>query len=92
MGKALSEQVGGDHYLGFEIQPVEFIVRNELGFLEGNIIKRICRYRQKGHVQDLDKIIHECELIRHFYTHDGGGGGAVNKEELFVALQKRQRN
>lgn len=62
---ALSRQVGGDHYKGFEIQPVEFIVKNKLGFLEGAIIKRICRYNRPGGKgrEDLEKIRHECELL-----------------------------
>jgi len=30
---ALKTQVGGDHYKQFEIQPVEFITRNNLGFI-----------------------------------------------------------
>lgn len=55
----LKYQVGGDHYKHFKIQPVEFIVANKLGFLEGCIIKRICRRKPN----DLDKIKHEIELI-----------------------------
>ena len=35
---ALNKQVGGKHYASMAIQPVEFIVANELGFLEGNIV------------------------------------------------------
>ena len=61
----LQRQVGGDHYKGFAIQPVEFITRNKLGFLEGCIIKRLCRYNRiggKGH-EDLEKIQHEIELL-----------------------------
>jgi hypothetical protein len=64
---ALDRQVGGDHYKGFEIQPVEFITRNKLGFLQGNIIKRICRYnRLRGAftaLDDLLKIKHEVDLL-----------------------------
>ena len=64
---ALSEQVAGNHYLHFPIQPIKFIVDNELSFLQGCIIKRICRYKFKGTKQDalkdLRKIQHECELI-----------------------------
>jgi len=36
------------HYTCFKIQPIEFIKANELGFLEGNVIKYICRYPYKG--------------------------------------------
>lgn len=59
----LDIQIGGDHYKDFEIQPVEFIVKNELGFLEGCVIKRICRYNRQGGVEDLKKIKHEIDLL-----------------------------
>ena len=45
-----------EHYCaGFEIEPLDFIVENQLDFLEGNIIKYISRYDQKGGVKDLKK-------------------------------------
>jgi hypothetical protein len=50
-------QVGGDHYLT-EIQPWDFIIANNLSFLQGNIIKYICRYNDKGGVEDLYKADH----------------------------------
>ena len=37
--KATLKQVGGSHYKDCKIQPVEYIVGNDLTFLEGNIIK-----------------------------------------------------
>ena len=58
-----STQVGGSHYKSMKIQPVEFILANDLGFCEGNIIKYTCRYRQKGGIQDLEKVIHYAELL-----------------------------
>ena len=56
-------QIGGSHYKSMKIQPVEFILANELGFCEGNVIKYICRYKQKGGVQDLKKVVHYAELL-----------------------------
>lgn len=56
-------QVGGEHYKGMKIQPAEFIHANGIGFLEGCIIKRACRWRGKGGVQDLEKIKHEVDLL-----------------------------
>lgn len=49
--------------MNFEIQPIEFIVKNNLGFLEGCIIKRICRYPYKGGIEDLRKAKHEIDLL-----------------------------
>ena len=59
----LDEQVGGNHYKDMAIQPVEFIHANNLGFLEGCIIKRICRWRNKDGIKDLEKIRHEIDLL-----------------------------
>lgn len=59
----LSKQIGGGHYKSFAIQPIEFIQANNLGFCEGNIIKYACRYRAKGGIQDLEKVIHYAELL-----------------------------
>lgn len=58
-----TQQVGGMHYKSMKIQPVEFILANELGFCEGNVVKYICRYKQKAGVQDLRKVIHYAELL-----------------------------
>ena len=61
----LSRQIGGSHYKDFPIQPVEFITKNKLNFLQGCIVKRITRYNLPGGkgLQDLEKIIHEAELL-----------------------------
>lgn len=61
--EALKKQVGGNHYLGFKIQPIEFIVANDLSFTQGNVIKRICRYKKKNGIEDLRKIQHEIDLL-----------------------------
>ncbi len=60
---ALDVQVGGDHYKQFIIQPVEFIVHNNIGFLEGNVIKYIARHKHKNGADDIRKAMHYCELI-----------------------------
>jgi hypothetical protein len=60
---ALDEQVGGDHYRKMKIQPIEFILANEIPYTEGNIIKYICRWKDKGGIKDLEKIKHYCDLL-----------------------------
>jgi hypothetical protein len=55
-------QVGGNHYKSFRIQPYEFISKNELSFFQGNVVKYVCRYLTKNKIEDLQKIIHYCEL------------------------------
>lgn len=62
---ALDVQIGGDHYKDMAIQPVEFIEKNGIRFLEGCIIKRAARHDKKtgAGAQDLRKIIHEATLL-----------------------------
>ena len=56
------KQIGGGHYKKFIIQPYEFISKNNLSFYQGNVIKYVVRYLEKGGTEDLDKIIHYTEL------------------------------
>ena len=60
---ANENQIGGDHYKNKVIQPWDFIVGNSLGFLEGNAIKYICRYKEKGGIDDLMKAKHYLEKL-----------------------------
>lgn len=60
---ALDVQISGNHYKDMVIQPAEFITRNGIGFLEGCVIKRMCRWRKKDGLKDLRKAIHEIELL-----------------------------
>lgn len=59
-------QVNGNHYKNFKMQPAEFIHKNGIGFLEGNVIKYVCRHRakhgRKGYV-DLEKARHYIDLL-----------------------------
>jgi hypothetical protein len=61
--KSYKKQVGGNHYLKYKIQPVEFIIKNNIGFVEGNIIKYVLRFKEKGGVRDLEKARHYIELL-----------------------------
>jgi hypothetical protein len=60
---ALQKQVGGAHYAEMAIQAIEFITANDLSFLEGNIIKYVCRHQNKNGAEDIKKAIHYCELL-----------------------------
>ena len=57
-------QVGGSHYKDMAIEPSEFIHRNNIGWLEGNAIKYICRHSRKHGAMDIDKAIHYLELLK----------------------------
>ena len=59
------QQVGGDHYKKLAIQPVAYIVANKLGFWEGNVIKYVTRWGDKGGLADLKKAKHMIDLLIH---------------------------
>ena len=64
MKKTASEtMIGGGHYM-LPIQPVDYILKNNLGFLEGNVIKYVTRHKTKNGVEDINKAIHYLELIK----------------------------
>lgn len=76
----LQTQVGGDHYKKLAIQPVEYIHANGLPFIEGCIIKYATRWRDKGGISDLEKIVHFAQLLIGLETKgkakaDGGSVG-----------------
>jgi hypothetical protein len=60
---ASKQQIGGSHYRDFAIQPSEFIHKNGIGFLVGNVIKYVCRYKAKNGRQDLEKARHYIDLL-----------------------------
>lgn len=60
---ALSVQVAGDHYKNLVIQPVEYIHKNRIPYMEGNVIKYVTRWRSKGGVADLEKARHYIDLL-----------------------------
>lgn len=57
-----------EHYNKWEIEPIEFISRNELDFNTGNAIKYLMRHRDKNGAEDLDKAIQYIQFIK-WYTY-----------------------
>lgn len=56
-------QVAGDHYASKAIQPIDYILANGLGFCEGNVVKYVSRWREKGGLNDLLKAKHYIEFL-----------------------------
>lgn len=56
-------QIGGTHYTKLAIQPVEYIHKNRLGFIEGCVVKYVTRWRDKGGLEDLHKARHFIDLL-----------------------------
>ena len=70
---ALDVQEGGSHYKSFPIQPIEFAMVNKLDTCQHAVIKYVCRFRDKGGQEDLEKAKHYIDLLIHFEY----GGPAV---------------
>ena len=85
MESALEKQIGGSHYQSFKIQPVEFITRNNLNFLQGCIVKRICRFNQPGgkNTEDLQKIKHEVDLLMELGVQSSQGAESTPSQFLY---------
>lgn len=60
---ALQTQEGGGHYKNLAIQPVEYIYKNGIPYLEANVIKYVTRHKDKNGAEDIRKAIHYCQLI-----------------------------
>jgi len=61
--KAIETQVGGDHYKLMKIQPLEFIMSNNMSYCEANVVKYVSRWRSKNGVEDLRKARHYIDLL-----------------------------
>ena len=44
-----------EHYKKWWIEPIDYIISNNLDFLEWNIIKYVSRYKFKNWLEDLEK-------------------------------------
>ena len=63
-------QEGGEHYKT-AIQPIEYIQANNLGYLEGNVIKYVSRYKEKNGIEDLKKARHYIDFLIHYAEKEG---------------------
>lgn len=65
MSEANKRQVGGNHY-DKPIKTWDYILANGIPFMEGNIIRYVTRWREKGGVQDLEKAQHYLQKLIEF--------------------------
>jgi hypothetical protein len=56
-------QVAGTHYKSQAIQPWDYIISNEIPYMEGNVIKYVSRWRDKGGLDDLRKAQHYLQKL-----------------------------
>lgn len=80
------KQVGGNHYEGFAIEPIEFIVANNIPYREANAIKYICRHTMKNGLEDINKAIDYLLMLRNQYMEEAAD---ENQYDLFKeAIEK----
>ena len=65
MGKEICKQVGGNHYQS-DYQPLNLILKYNLNFIQGSIIKYVTRHRRKNKEEDLLKALSLCETGLNF--------------------------
>lgn len=63
-------QHGGTHYKEKPVQPWDYIAANGLGYFEGNVVKYVSRWRDKGGVEDLRKARHYLDKLIELETRD----------------------
>lgn len=63
LGQANEVQVGGNHYKSKGIEPWDYIVANAIPYLEGNVVKYVTRWRDKGGIDDLRKARHYLDKL-----------------------------
>jgi len=68
MTDPLKKQVGGEHYKNLGIQPIEYMLANNLGYVEGAVVKYVSRWRDKGGVEDLEKAAHLLDILIQYET------------------------
>ena len=67
---ANSTQIAGDHYRKKAIQPWDYIAANDIGYFEGNAIKYLSRWKEKGGIDDLRKARHYIDKLIELNTEN----------------------
>ena len=54
-GYTLMDKISPNYYQQGNIEVTDFIIDQSMSFLEGNVVKYLCRYKEKSGIQDLRK-------------------------------------
>ena len=60
----IKENESPDYYARYDMEPISFIMRNNIPYAEGNVIKYVLRHDMKGGKEDIDKAIRYLEMIK----------------------------
>lgn len=75
--RANSRQVGGSHYKQFTYETWDVILDWGLGYLDGNAVKYLSRWRHKNGIEDLKKARHYIDKL--IETEQERANGSDNK-------------
>ena len=65
MKEEICKQIGGNHYQS-DYQPLDLILKYNLNFIQGSVIKYVTRHRRKNKEEDLLKALSLCETGLNF--------------------------
>jgi hypothetical protein len=99
-------QISGNHYKDKTVQPWDYIAANNLGYFEGNVVRYISRWKDKGGVDDLRKAKHyieklieletqvkdESKTIHGFIPWTGGCSPVANNVKVEVLLSDQSKH
>ena len=89
MGKEICKQVGGSHYQS-DYQPLNLILKYNLNFIQGSVIKYVTRHRRKNKEEDLLKALSLCETGLNFDKFNFIC--SVDRKDIFDYCQKNELN
>ena len=89
MGKEICKQIGGSHYQS-DYQPLNLILKYNLNFIQGSIIKYVTRHRRKNKEEDLLKALSLCETGLNFDKYNFIC--SVDRKDIDDYCQKNELN
>jgi len=84
---AINNQVGGNHYKGNGIQPIEYIYANGLSWSMGNVLKLISRDKVDK-VEDLLKAKHYIDTELPLVHGEDGGCNKLDQYHTEVKVEE----
>lgn len=89
MEEKICKQIGGNHYQS-DYQPLNLILKYNLNFIQGSIIKYVTRHRRKNKEEDLLKALSLCETGLNFDKYNFLC--SVDRKDIYDYCQKNELN
>lgn len=89
MGKEICKQIGGSHYQS-DYQPLNLILKYNLNFIQGSVIKYVTRHRRKNKEEDLLKALSLCETGLNFDKYNFLG--YIDNNDVYDYCKKNELN